>query len=126
MGRGFELAALADALLESAGAATVPGGAFGAEGYLRLSYATDLGSIQRGLERIATVLESLPSARGAQMLLATQSPVVLGVVQPEHVLCFSKNAEGAISIVRGSEHPALLQWRGERNLGVLFADGVFG
>jgi hypothetical protein len=28
--------------------------------------------------------------------------------------------------VRGSEHPALLQWRDEKNLGVLFAAGVFG
>ena len=33
--------------------AAVPGSAFGAEGYLRLSYATSDATIAKGLERLA-------------------------------------------------------------------------
>jgi aspartate aminotransferase len=44
---------LAEALLDQARVAVVPGAPFGAEGYLRLSYATSSEQIERGLERIA-------------------------------------------------------------------------
>jgi aspartate aminotransferase len=47
---------LAAMLLESAYIATVPGEAFGAAGYLRLSYACDMATIREGLARIATAL----------------------------------------------------------------------
>jgi aspartate aminotransferase len=50
---------LAEALLEGAGVAVVPGSAFGAEGYLRLSYATGLETIRSGIERMAGLLGSL-------------------------------------------------------------------
>ena len=50
---------LANLILEKAGVALLPGSAFGenGEGYLRLSYATSIETIQRGLERIHTILE---------------------------------------------------------------------
>lgn len=48
------------------------------------------------------------------------------LVEAEQVLCFSKTPEGATDIVRGSEHPALAEWRKETNLGLLFAAGVLG
>lgn len=73
---------------------------------------------------IETMFQSLSSVYNAQVLAATHSPVVLSVVEPEQVLCFSKTPEGATEIVRGSEHPALRAWKGETNLGVLFAAGV--
>jgi aspartate aminotransferase len=46
----------ADRILNEAGVALLPGTAFGAggEGYLRLSYATDLERIEMALERLAT------------------------------------------------------------------------
>ena len=47
-------------------------------------------------------------------------------VDPGEVLCFKKNEAGATNIVRGSEHPALREWRGETNLSTLFAAGVLG
>lgn len=75
---------------------------------------------------IETMFQSLSSVYNAQVLAATHSPVVLSVVEPEQVLCFSKTPEGATEIVRGSEHPALRAWKGETNLGVLFAAGVLG
>jgi aspartate aminotransferase len=41
-------------LLEKAHVATIAGSSFGAEGFLRLSYATSMEDITLGLERIAT------------------------------------------------------------------------
>ncbi|MCI0488835.1 MAG: pyridoxal phosphate-dependent aminotransferase [Blastocatellia bacterium] len=46
-------------LLEKAFVTVTPGSAFGAEGYLRISYANSLDAIKRGVERIAEAVESL-------------------------------------------------------------------
>jgi aspartate aminotransferase len=54
---GVDDVALADRLLE-AGVATVPGSAFGAHGYLRLSFATDLDTLVKGCRRIVSALET--------------------------------------------------------------------
>ncbi|MCK4659831.1 MAG: AAA family ATPase [Phycisphaerae bacterium] len=75
---------------------------------------------------VETMFQSLSSVYGAQILLATHSPVILSVAEPSQVLCFSKVESGAVDIIRGTEHPALRDWRGETNLGVLFAGGVLG
>jgi aspartate aminotransferase len=48
--------ALADRLLEEAAVAVTSGSAFGAEGYIRLSYATSLADLQRAVERMRSVL----------------------------------------------------------------------
>lgn len=50
---------LSEILLEEHGVAVVPGSAFGAEGYLRLSFATSEAEIRRGLERVARGILSL-------------------------------------------------------------------
>jgi aspartate aminotransferase len=47
---------VADALLE-AGCATVPGSAFGAPGHLRLSFATDIATLEAGCRTIVDVLD---------------------------------------------------------------------
>jgi aspartate aminotransferase len=44
-------------LLEECHVATVPGSAFGVEGYLRISYATSLEKLQEGLRRIHDFLK---------------------------------------------------------------------
>ena len=75
---------------------------------------------------IETMTQSLSSVYDAQVLLATHSPVILSIVEPEQVLCFAKNPEGATEIIRGSEHPALQSWKHETTLGTLFAAGVLG
>lgn len=49
----------ADELLKSKKVAVVPGVAFEAEGYCRLSYATSMDNIQRGLDRIAEFVSEL-------------------------------------------------------------------
>ncbi len=48
--------ALAEHLLNAAGVALVPGSAFGAEGYLRLSYATSMQTLDKALDRIEQTL----------------------------------------------------------------------
>lgn len=75
---------------------------------------------------VETMFQSLSSVYGAQILLATHSPVILGVAEPETVLCFAKTPEGGTDIASGDEHPKLREWRGETDLGVLFAAGVLG
>ncbi|ACI21177.1 MULTISPECIES: pyridoxal phosphate-dependent aminotransferase [Thermodesulfovibrio] len=46
-------------LLEQAKVALVPGSAFGAEGYIRISYATSMENLSKGIERIRKALEEL-------------------------------------------------------------------
>ncbi|MBM4432314.1 MAG: ATP-binding protein, partial [Chloroflexi bacterium] len=48
---------------------------------------------------VETVLRSLSSVYGAQVLLATHSPVILSLTRPEQVLCFGQTDEGATDIV---------------------------
>lgn len=46
------------ALLEEQGVALVPGIAFGTEGYVRISFATSMENLQKGIEKIKIFLES--------------------------------------------------------------------
>ena len=48
--------ALATHLLDEAGVALVPGSAFGAPGYMRLSFATDLDTLKEAMDRLGTAL----------------------------------------------------------------------
>lgn len=48
---------LADYLLQEAGVAVVPGSAFGAEGYMRLSFATDKHLLESAIARLAKVFK---------------------------------------------------------------------
>ncbi|MCA6069555.1 MAG: pyridoxal phosphate-dependent aminotransferase [Endomicrobium sp.] len=48
----------ADYLLDVAKIAVVPGSAFGAEGYIRLSYATSIENIREGIDRLEATLKS--------------------------------------------------------------------
>lgn len=75
---------------------------------------------------VETMFQSLSSVYDAQILLATHSQVILSIAKASQVLCFSKTENGATDIVLGTEHPALRDWKGETNLGVLFAGGVLG
>lgn len=50
---------LATYLLDRVGVAVVPGSAFGAPGYVRLTYACDESTIRRGIERIADALSAV-------------------------------------------------------------------
>jgi hypothetical protein len=110
------------------------------DGTLRLlaltlpAYLRDLRSVylieepENGIHprAVDTMYQSLSSVYDAQILMATHSPVILSAAKPEDVLCFGKTPEGATDIVLGSEHPELSGWRGQVDLGTLFASGVLG
>jgi len=50
---------LAEILLEEFGVSTVPGSAFGREGYLRLSFAISDADIRKAMERVARCASAL-------------------------------------------------------------------
>jgi len=75
---------------------------------------------------IETVMQSLQSVYKGQVLVATHSPLVLSQTRPEDILVFSRDEHQGTTITVGSEHPGLRDWKGEVNLGTLFAGGVLG
>jgi aspartate aminotransferase len=56
---GLKSTEFAAKLLETEKVAVVPGVAFGADDYMRLSYATSMANIQKGLDRIEKFCRSL-------------------------------------------------------------------
>lgn len=56
---GLKSADFCSQLLAAEHVAAVPGIAFGAEGYLRISYATSLANIEKGLDRMETFVKKL-------------------------------------------------------------------
>ncbi len=55
---GMDSVAFCQQLLAEKHVATIPGVAFGAEGTLRISYATDMDTIERGMERLSGFVRS--------------------------------------------------------------------
>jgi aspartate aminotransferase len=47
------------ALLRQAGVAVVPGSAFGKDGYVRISFATSMENLEKGLERMEKALAAM-------------------------------------------------------------------
>ena len=57
-GTGLSSLDFCDALLSEQQVALIPGIAFGADDHVRASYATDMTTIDRGMDRIAQFLRS--------------------------------------------------------------------
>lgn len=72
------------------------------------------------------VFQSLSSVYRQQVLVATHSPLFLGLAKRSQLLCFAKTLSGAVDIVDGDQHPALANWKGEVDLSTLYAAGVLG
>jgi hypothetical protein len=72
---------------------------------------------------VDAIYQSLSSLYESQVLMASHSPVLLGLAKREELLCFSATAEGT-RIVPGADHPVLQEWKGEVSLSDLFAAGV--
>jgi len=70
------------------------------------------------------VHQSLSSAYGKQVVVATHNALFVGLTEPERLLCFGKTKKGAIDVVRGTEHPHLKDWKRTVDLGTLYASGV--
>jgi predicted ATPase len=69
------------------------------------------------------ILRSLSAIPGGQMLLATHSPFVVQQCGIESLLCFSRDEHGT-HIIPGPKHPALKDWEGTPDLGIVFAAGL--
>jgi predicted ATPase len=97
-----------------------------------LPYLSNAGSIylieepENGIhpQGVEAVFQSLSSIYGGQALVATHSPVLVGLISPKQLLCFSRTPTGETDIVRGDTHPRLKEWQGKFNLAQLFAAGV--
>ncbi|MET8842197.1 AAA family ATPase [Streptomyces rubiginosohelvolus] len=80
-------------------------------------------------QAIEIVMQALRNVRGSQVLVATQSPLVLANVELTDVLATRMDpATGAVTVVRGDRHPRMADWRAgldDLDLGTLFATGVF-
>ena len=74
---------------------------------------------------VEAVYRSLSSAYGSQVLMATHSPVLLACTEPKELLCFSKR-DGETQIIRGDEHPFLVDWQSAADVDLLFASDVLG
>lgn len=73
---------------------------------------------------IEAVYQSLSSVYDGQVLVTSHSPILLNIVQPAEVICFSRSADGSSQVIRGDEHPVLKEWRQEVPLGTLLASGI--
>lgn len=97
-----------------------------------LAYVPDLSGLylieepENGIHprAVETVFQSLSSVYGAQILLASHSPVIASMTSLDQILCFARTLEGATDIVTGSQHPRLREWKGSIDLGTLLAAGV--
>ena len=56
----------------------------------------------------------------------TYSPVHLNCAEPNGILCFAKNEEGATDIISVDRHPRLSDWRSSADISLLFASEVSG
>jgi len=77
-------------------------------------------------QAIEAIFQSLSSVYDGQVLLATHSPLIVGLAKADQILCFAKTPTGATDVVSGSNHPRLRDWRGQMDLGTLYASGVLG
>lgn len=75
---------------------------------------------------VEIVVQALSSVYSAQVLCATHSPVVVSATKLSQVLCFARDESGATDIAAGPDHPRLRSWKGEVDIGTLFASGVLG
>ncbi|KOG33539.1 methylation-associated defense system AAA family ATPase MAD3 [Streptomyces resistomycificus] len=80
-------------------------------------------------QAIEIVMQALRTVRGSQVLVASQSPLVLAQADLADVLATRMDPEtGAVTVVRGDHHPRMADWRAgldDLDLGTLFATGVF-
>ena len=77
-------------------------------------------------QAVEAVFQSLSSVYDGQVLIATHSPLIVGLARREQILCFARTPSGAVDLVTGLDHPRLRDWQGETDLSTLYASGVLG
>jgi predicted ATPase len=74
-------------------------------------------------QAVEAVHQALAHPVRIQVVVATHSPVFVGIVDPNDLLCFSMR-DGSTTAIPGVEHPAIRAWRRDIDLGTLFASRV--
>ncbi len=75
-------------------------------------------------QAVETVFQSLNSVYEGQVLVATHSPVLVGLCQPHQLLCFSRTKAGETDILNGAAHPKLQDWKKGLPLARMYAAGI--
>lgn len=75
---------------------------------------------------LEVILRALRAIPGAQVFVATHSPLVVQQVEVESLLCFSRSPKSGVNITRGTSHPALKNWDGTPDLGSIFISRILG
>lgn len=75
------------------------------------------------LEIIVKALGAIP---GAQVFVATHSPLVVQQVGVKPLLCFTRDEKKGVRIISGEKHSALKDWHGSPSLASIFASRVLG
>ena len=70
------------------------------------------------------VWDSLAAVRGSQLLVTTCSASLVAHAKPGQVICLARGAEGGVGVVKGSEHPLLVERDGPLDPVVLIGGGV--
>lgn len=73
---------------------------------------------------LEVIMQSLKSMYDAQVLVTSHSPLLLSLVEPAQMLCFTRARDGSATVVRGDEHPSLREWERSWDLGLLHASGT--
>ena len=74
---------------------------------------------------IESIYQSLSSVYESQVIVTTHSPVLLRCVEPDELICFTKNSEGATVVVSGRRHPLLADWKSAIDTELVFATEFF-
>ena len=72
------------------------------------------------------ILKALRAIPGAQVFIATHSPLVVQQVEAGSLLCFTRSEENGVSIASGKSHPALKDWDGTPDLASIFISRILG
>ena len=74
---------------------------------------------------IESIYQSLSSVYESQVIVTTHSPVLLRCMEPDELICFTKNSEGATVVVSGRRHPLLADWKSAIDTELVFATEFF-
>jgi predicted ATPase len=73
---------------------------------------------------IQSVMDSLRSVYGGQVLVTTHSPETVNCATKKELLIFSKNEAGETQIVPATEHPYFKDWKLDLGSGAFYGPGV--
>jgi len=107
---------LAYFLLKEARVAVVPGDAFGADDYVRLSYATSMAALEKGMERISRALAELKPAKKAKRVALNNYVTRVKKSVPVDAAITDKVRDGLVDEIRGHLTPeGYFEWNANIN-----------